>query len=498
MSDEAAAAVAVVEEAAVAVAVESPAPEPPAEVVAEPVVEAPVTPPPAVVEEPPLVAELVASIVEEAAAVVVEEIVEATAPVVEEVASSVVAAVEEVATVVEEAAAVVEDIAAVILPVVEEVASVVEEVASVIEEVAPAPEPTPEPTPVVVEEVAAPVEVPAPVAEVAPVVEVAPPTPEPILDFSGAPSLVAVVESEGVTAAAVEPPTIVEEVKKMAPPKYADLGKAARDLFTTSFPLGSVKLESNTSSDQGIQFSAQGSHNTHSGATVAALETKFKYEPYGLSFTKRWDTSNLISSKIGLESSLLKGLKVDLDTTLDPIVGKKTALVKASYQHGDVIHATTDVDFGNLSAPTIHGTVVAAYKGWLAGYHASYDTADKRLVNNNFSVAYKDGDVEMNGSVVNGKNYSGAVHHQVSNKLGTAAMLNYVTGGSATSFAICGSYAVEDNVTVKAKVDSNLSLGLSYVHKHSSGLELTLAGNIDGKSLEKGGHKLGVSLTFDA
>lgn len=448
------------------------------EVPAAPVVE--VVAEPVAVEAPePVVEEAAPAVAEEATVPVVEEV----SVVVEEVATSVVEAVEEVAAVVED---VVEDIAAIILPVAEELISI----APVVEEEAPPP--------AVADEK---IEVLAPVEEAAPLAEEVPAIPEPaIADISGTvtPSLIAVLVDEGITPSVPEPVSIVEEVKKMAPPKYADLGKEAKDLFGKNFHLGTVQLKATTKSSEGCEFATEGSHDTSTGSTTASFETKFKYEPYGLSFTKKWDTDNLISSKIGLDSKLLKGLTLDLDTTLAPTSGKKTALVKASYQHGDLLHANADLDFGDLSAPTIRASAVAAYKGWHAGYHLSYDTANKSVVNNNFSLAYKKGDLVLHTSVLNGTNYTGSIHHQVSEKLSTAALVQYASGGSATSFGLCGNYVVDDSARVKAKLDNNLCLGLSYVQKLQPGLELTLSGLVNGKSLEKGGHKIGLSLNFDA
>lgn len=416
-------------------------------------------------------------------------------------------AVVETCPVLEEAPApILEEVTSSIIPVVEEVVSAIEEVAAVVEEIAA----DIVPEPVVIEDQALPpvasdekIDVVTQVEEVpaaSTVIEVVV-TPEPaISDISGTvtPSLINLLQEEGITTTAEPASSISEEAKKVAPQKYADLGKEARDLFSKNFHLDTVQSKATTKSTEGCQFATEGKHDVTTGNTIANLETKFKYEPYGLSFTKKWDTNNLISSKIGLDSNLLKGFTLDLDTTFVPSSGKKTALVKSSYQHGDLLHATADVDFGELSAPVINASAVAAYKGLHAGYHFSYDTASSCLVNSNFSLAYKTNDISMLCSRQNGTDYVGSIHHQVNEKLCTAVIGQYTSGGSAPSFGLCGSYVVDDSAAVKAKLDNNLCLGLSYVQKLQPGLELTMSGLVNGKSLEKGGHKIGLSLSFEA
>lgn len=282
-----------------------------------------------------------------------------------------------------------------------------------------------------------------------------------------------------------------------APPKFADLGKEARDLHSKNFHLDCLKLEAKTKSKDGFEFTAEGNHNTESGNTLAALETKFKYAPYGLTVTEKWNTGNVLSSTLSVENKLVSGLKIDLDTTLSPPTGKKTAKVKTAYKHGELMHVTGDFDFGEMSAPTVDATAVFAHKGFHAGYHVSYDTGSKALVNNNVSLTYKKSDLVLHASaLLNSSTYVGSVHHNVNSKLSAAAVVSH--SGSGSSIAVGGSYSLDDDTCIKAKLDNNLSLGCSYVQKLKPGLQLTMSGLLNGKALDAGGHKVGLSLNFDA
>jgi len=282
----------------------------------------------------------------------------------------------------------------------------------------------------------------------------------------------------------------------MAPPKFDDLGKEAKDLVNKNFHFGVIKLEAKTKTANGVEFTTDGNHNTDTGTVNGALETKFKYADYGVTFSEKWTTDNVISTNVSIDNKIANGLKVDFDTTFAPVSGKKTAKVKSAYQH-EHIHTTTDVDF-DFAGPTIKGSAVFGYKGWHAGYQASYDTANSKLTANNVSLTYKDGDFVIHSGIVDATKYNGSVHHQVNSQLTAAAQLQWTAGSNTSALTVAGKYTIDKETFMKAKLDNNLRLGLSYVHKIKPGVQLTLSSLINGKSLDEGGHKLGLSLNFDA
>jgi len=282
----------------------------------------------------------------------------------------------------------------------------------------------------------------------------------------------------------------------MAPQKFDDLGKEAKDLINKNYHFGVIKLEGKTKSQNGVEFTTEGTHNTDTGNVVGSLETKFKYADYGLTFSEKWNTGNVISTTVTVDDKIAQGLKVDFDTTFAPVTGKKTAKVKSAYKH-DYIHTTTDVDF-DFAGPTIHGSAVFGYKGWHAGYQASYDTANSKLTANNVSLTYKEGDFVIHSGINDASKYVGSIHHQVNSKLSAAALLNWTSGVNTSTLTVGGKYAVDDDTYLKAKLDNGLRLGLSYVQNLRPGVQLTLSSLINAKSLEQGGHKLGLSLNFNA
>ena len=145
------------------------------------------------------------------------------------------------------------------------------------------------------------------------------------------------------------------------------------------------------------EFSANGTHNTDTGKVAASLETKYKCSDYGVTFLEKWNTDNLLSTEITIEDQLAKGLKFTFDTSFEPNSAKKSARVKSAYRN-EYMHSTADVDF-DFAGPTVHGSTVVGYKGFMGGYQVSYDTANSKLIANNVSLSYKNGDVVLHSSV---------------------------------------------------------------------------------------------------
>lgn len=64
-------------------------------------------------------------------------------------------------------------------------------------------------------------------------------------------------------------------------------------------------------------------------------------------------------------------------------------------------------------------------------------------------------------------------------------------------FGVAGQYALDSSAFVKAKVDSNLNVGLSYVQKLRPGVTLRLSADVNGAQLNSDAHQLGMHLTLE-
>ncbi|XP_029465384.1 voltage-dependent anion-selective channel protein 2 isoform X3 [Rhinatrema bivittatum] len=303
------------------------------------------------------------------------------------------------------------------------------------------------------------------------------------------------------------------------PPSYADLGKSARDVFNKGYGFGLVKLDVKTKSASGVEFKTSGSSNTDSGKVNGSLETKYKWAEYGLTFTEKWNTDNTLGTEITIEDQVAKGLKLTFDTTFSPNTGKKSGKIKTAYKR-EYVNLGCDVDF-DFAGPAIHGSAVATYEGWLAGYQMTFDSAKSKLTRNNFSVGYQTGDFQLHTNVDSGKapgglywnqassllpwrrmndgaEFGGSIYQKVSDRLETAVNLAWSAGNNSTRFGIATKYQLDSTASICAKVNNSSLVGIGYTQTLRPGVKLTLSALIDGKCINAGGHKAGLGLELEA
>jgi len=280
------------------------------------------------------------------------------------------------------------------------------------------------------------------------------------------------------------------------PASYADLGKAARDLFSKGYHYGQYKVEAKTKTASGVEFTTNGSSDHESGRFVGNLETKYNWKDYGLTFNEKWNTDNTLSTEVSVEDQLLKGLKLSLDTKFAPQSGKKSGKIKTEYKY-DYVHTNLDLDLINF---TVFGSAVVGYKGFLAGYQLALDTSKEAkalLSQNNFAVGYTKDDFTLHAAVNDGSEFQASVSQKVNSRLETAIQMNWTAGSNDTKFGFGAKYSPDKDTTIRAKVNNSSQIGVSYQHKIRDGVNLTLSSLLEGKNLNQGGHKFGIALDFE-
>ncbi|KAK7122230.1 hypothetical protein R3I94_019375 [Phoxinus phoxinus] len=280
------------------------------------------------------------------------------------------------------------------------------------------------------------------------------------------------------------------------PPAYADLGKAAKDVFNKGYGFGMVKLDVKTKSVNGVEFKTCGTSNMDSNKVIGNLETKYKWAEYGLTFTEKWNTDNTLGTEITVEDQITKGLKLTFDTTFSPNTGKKSGKVKSAYKR-EFLNVGCDVDF-DFAGPAVHGAAVLGFEGWLAGYQMTFDTAKSKMTRSNFAIGYKTGDFQLHTNVNDGTEFGGSIYQKVNDDLETAVNLSWTAGNSNTRFGIAAKYMLDSSSSISAKVNNSSLVGIGYTQTLRPGVKLTLSALVDGKSINAGGHKLGLGLELEA
>jgi len=281
----------------------------------------------------------------------------------------------------------------------------------------------------------------------------------------------------------------------MIPPKYSDLGKAAKDLFDKGYNYGFAKVDLKTTAANGVGFTTKGSSSLDSGSIDGSLETKFKPTSCGnMTLTEKWSTDNKLTTEVAVEDQVVVGSKVSIVTTFSPNSGKKSGVVKTAYAR-DSVNVTLDTDF-NFAGPALQGSSVFGYEGWLAGYQFAFDTANKALTKSNFALGYTGGDMQVLATVNDGSEFGGSIYQKVDNGVQLGVQLSWDKGQSATKFGVASKYTIDADSSVNAKVNNSGAIGLGYSHKLREGVTLTLSSLLQGNKLNDGGHKLGLGVEF--
>lgn len=280
------------------------------------------------------------------------------------------------------------------------------------------------------------------------------------------------------------------------PPSYGDIGKTAKDLFSKGFDHGLNKLEFKSKTSDGVKLTTNLKNNTDSGLCDGSLETEYKFPCHGVTVKNKWSKDNSFATDLTVEDEFIKGLKLTIDAVVKPPKEYKAAQIKASYKQ-DYVNANCDIDL-NAAGPIVNAAAVIGYKGWIAGYQTSFDTAKSKLTKNNFAVGYLGGDYTLSTTINDGNVFAGSFSHKVSSSLDVAAQISLTSSTNAVTVGLASKYILDDVASVRAKINDKGQVGLSYQQDLRKGVTLNLSTLIEGSSLNSGGHKVGVGLTLNA
>ncbi|XP_065912097.1 voltage-dependent anion-selective channel protein 2-like [Dysidea avara] len=282
----------------------------------------------------------------------------------------------------------------------------------------------------------------------------------------------------------------------LIPPQYGDLGKSAKNLFDKGFDYPKVKLGLKTKTDSGVEFEANGTHNLEKACTTGNLKSKLKCSAYGFTFSETWTTGGQLDTELTFEPQKVEGLKFSLSSEWFPSSGKASGNLKTSYKR-NYVSTEGDIDM-SVTGPVFNGSTVLAYNGWYGGYHLTYKGTTSTLTNNNIACGYYGSDFTVHGALNNIADVVASVHHKLNKNTEVAMSSNYNLQSGNVSIAVGGKYSLDDGSILKAKVNDNGQVGLSYAQDIRTGVRLGLSSLIEARNVNGGGHKLGLSLDFES
>jgi len=292
------------------------------------------------------------------------------------------------------------------------------------------------------------------------------------------------------------------------PPAYKDLGKASNDLLNKDFTTSGQALEVKTRAPNNVLFKAAGIRDNKSGAIAGDIEGKFVDPKNGIAFTQTWTTRNQLKSLLELENQIAKGLKFEVNTTLEPDTAAKSALIGAQFkQPGFHVRALSNI----LKGPTFTADAVVMRDGFLVGAETTYDLRDGQIKGYNAAVGYTNPEYAV---TVHGlqkmTTFSASYYHKVNADVeaGAKAIYNSKAPSSNVAMEVGVKSYLDRAAFVKAKINNSGLLLLGYTQLLNPGVKASFGVAIDTQKLSQSGasdekpsgpaHSVGASLTFDA
>ncbi|KAJ3303497.1 Mitochondrial porin [Kappamyces sp. JEL0829] len=293
---------------------------------------------------------------------------------------------------------------------------------------------------------------------------------------------------------------IVEKIsqkQEMIPPHFGDLGKPANDLLGKDFPIGSAKLEVNTTTPNGIKFTINGNKDNKTGAIASDVKAKYSDKAKGLTFTETWTSTNVLGAQLELENTIAQGLKLDLNGTLLPEKGTKNAKAAVEYKQ-DYVFTRSSLDL--LKGPTLFADAVVGTDGYIAGGDVAYDVSEARVTKYGAALGYIAPLYSVSLLASNKFSlFTASYYQKVNADVETAAKAAWNKALPESSVGIeVGTKVILDKASFfKAKVDNQGRLGLGYTHILRTGIKVAVGGLFDTTRLAQDAHKVGVQFTFE-
>eukprot|EP00123_Amoebidium_parasiticum_P022490 comp8853_c0_seq1/m.4056 comp8853_c0_seq1/g.4056 ORF comp8853_c0_seq1/g.4056 comp8853_c0_seq1/m.4056 type:complete len:281 (-) comp8853_c0_seq1:244-1086(-) len=280
----------------------------------------------------------------------------------------------------------------------------------------------------------------------------------------------------------------------MAPAKFADLSKSAKDLLSKDYAFGEVKVEINSKTSHGVELKSTGTVPNKGGQLSGTFESKYFHAPMNAMFTEKWNTKNVLTQVVELKN-LSDGVTAEMEASYAPNTGDITGKVTVDYSkpHLRVIAVG---DLFNGPVATVSG-VFAADNGLLFGAEGGYNVQSGALTTNTFAFGYAQKDFTT-VITTDGTAFNTHIHHNASAKVDAAINIGFSRGKNDTAFAFGTTYKLEDGAYLKAKLNQAGEVGLGYTQSLRPGVKLTVGVNVDTKNITADAHKIGLALTLNA
>jgi len=204
-----------------------------------------------------------------------------------------------------------------------------------------------------------------------------------------------------------------------------------------------------------------------------------------------------------LDNLIVRGLKVDLKSSLSPDKGTKTAHLSTFYKQSSLhSHATLDV----FKGPTFTADSVIGRDGFLVGAEASYNVTAGNISRYAAAVGYSAPEYSVTLHGLNNFNtFSASYYHRVSPDVEAAAKAVYDTKSNHGDvlLEVGSKTCLDKHSSIKAKINNAGVIGLGYSQDLRQGIKASFGLALDTQKLNElspagPAHKFGLKFVFNS
>ncbi|XP_012339028.1 voltage-dependent anion-selective channel protein 1-like [Apis florea] len=284
----------------------------------------------------------------------------------------------------------------------------------------------------------------------------------------------------------------------MTAPNFKDLGKSARDVFTSGYHYGKtlIKLGVKAKSDI-LDMGSDLRLICDTSKLTGTMDSQYKTN-YG-NFLQKWTTDNTVTLGHSIDDLLIPDVGVQSEISYNPTTTAKLLKIGTKCSK-ELFSASCSISSDIQFNVDVLGSVVAAIKGFLIGYQGGYNSGTNKMTKNDLSMAfdYQDFGFYFRCTSIPYE-YGLSLMYKVTEEWDTAVNSIVCRNGGMIQWMVgaAAKWKIDDTSTFRFKFNSDLQLGMSLQQKLDDNVMLTLSFNIDCINPLRGGHKVGLALDIE-
>ncbi|KAJ6222256.1 hypothetical protein RDWZM_000801 [Blomia tropicalis] len=216
-----------------------------------------------------------------------------------------------------------------------------------------------------------------------------------------------------------------------------------------------------------------------------------------MSIATKWVSDNSIETEIALANRLHRGTKFALITKFDPKGGKFGGACQVEYKN-DFVFSNIEFGVDGNNQPKLNPSFVFRASGWIAGTQFLFDPSSRKVEKPCFTVGYEASGYSV-FTVLTEKNELLASLYQKGGGDSESGIMVQVPYGAnhQASFEYAMGASLDSSTKMQIKVNTKCQMGVALIKSFGSGISLSASGNLDGKNIKQGAHKIGLGLEME-